>query len=71
MSFLWKKILESLALYDMEEETNQKEIASENTDKELNLDDLSLDEDQEENDASEQTTANHIEEKMKMSKLWK
>ncbi|AHK72968.1 hypothetical protein FG907_07070 [Campylobacter coli] len=55
--------LESLALYDMEEETNQKEIASENTDKELNLDDLSLDEDQEENDASEQTTANHIEEK--------
>ncbi|EAK8022242.1 hypothetical protein [Campylobacter coli] len=55
--------LESLALDDMEEETNQKEIASENTDKELNLDDLSLDEDQEENDASEQTTANHIEEK--------
>ncbi|MFC4300227.1 putative sodium/potassium/calcium exchanger [Campylobacter coli] len=55
--------LESLALYDMEEETNQKEIASENTDKELNLDDLSLDEDQEENEASEQTTANHIEEK--------
>ncbi|HEF9589246.1 TPA: hypothetical protein SBY31_000560 [Campylobacter coli] len=55
--------LESLALDDMEEETNQKEIASEDTDKELNLDDLSLDEDQEENDASEQTTANHIEEK--------
>ncbi|EKM2538001.1 hypothetical protein PUL63_000146 [Campylobacter coli] len=55
--------LESLALYDMEEETNQKEIASENTDKELNLDDLSLDEDQEENEASEQTTANYIEEK--------
>lgn len=55
--------LESLALDDMEEETNQKEIASENTDKELNLDDLSLDEDQEENEASEQTTANHIEEK--------
>ncbi|WP_072236089.1 hypothetical protein [Campylobacter coli] len=55
--------LESLALDDMEEETNQKEIASENTDKELNLDDLSLDEDQEENDVSEQTTANHIEEK--------
>ena len=55
--------LESLALDDMEEETNQKEIASENTDKELNLDDLSLDEDQEENEASEQTTANHIEKK--------
>ncbi|ELD5361376.1 hypothetical protein QNX34_001107 [Campylobacter coli] len=55
--------LESLALDDMEEETNQKEIASENTDKELNLDDLSLDEDQEENEASEQTTANYIEEK--------
>ncbi|EAH7230620.1 hypothetical protein ELL35_01790 [Campylobacter coli] len=55
--------LESLALDDMEEETNQKEITSENTDKELNLDDLSLDEDQEENEASEQTTANHIEEK--------
>ncbi|EJK6689267.1 hypothetical protein NLM44_001093 [Campylobacter coli] len=55
--------LESLALDDMEEETNQKEIASENTDKELNLDDLSLDEDQEENEAPEQTTANHIEEK--------
>ncbi|MFH5206239.1 putative sodium/potassium/calcium exchanger [Campylobacter coli] len=55
--------LESLALDDMEEETNQKEIASENTDKELNLEDLSLDEDQEENEASEQTTANHIEEK--------
>ncbi|MDP8519954.1 hypothetical protein [Campylobacter coli] len=55
--------LESLALDDMEEETNRKEIASENTDKELNLDDLSLDEDQEENEASEQTTANHIEEK--------
>ncbi|EAH5999882.1 hypothetical protein FY106_06145 [Campylobacter coli] len=55
--------LESLALDDMEEETNQKEIASENTDKELNLDDLSLDEDQEENEVSEQTTANHIEEK--------
>ncbi|EOY0156354.1 hypothetical protein ACP05N_000553 [Campylobacter coli] len=55
--------LESLALDDMKEETNQKEIASENTDKELNLDDLSLDEDQEENEASEQTTANHIEEK--------
>ncbi|EAK5395868.1 hypothetical protein CNT16_02210 [Campylobacter coli] len=55
--------LESLALDDVEEETNQKEIASENTDKELNLDDLSLDEDQEENEASEQTTANYIEEK--------
>ncbi|ELU9956112.1 hypothetical protein WDI88_001015 [Campylobacter coli] len=55
--------LESLVLDDMEEETNQKEIASENTDKELNLDDLSLDEDQEENEASEQTTANYIEEK--------
>ncbi|EAI2977189.1 hypothetical protein HFW12_000237 [Campylobacter jejuni] len=56
--------LESLTLDDMEEETSQKEIASENIDEELNLDDLSLDEDQEEdNSISEQVEVGHLEEK--------
>ncbi|HEB9428564.1 TPA: hypothetical protein RZK49_000931 [Campylobacter coli] len=56
--------LESLTLDDMEEETSQKEIASENIDEELNLDDLSLDEEQEEdNSISEQVEVSHLEEK--------
>ncbi len=56
--------LESLTLDDMEEETSQKEIASENIDEELNLDDLSLDEEQEEdNSISEQVETSHLEEK--------
>ncbi len=57
--------LESLTLDDMEEEeTSQKEIASENIDEELNLDDLSLDEEQEENNSiSEQVEVSHLEEK--------
>ncbi len=56
--------LESLTLDDMEEEASQKEIASENIDKELNLDDLSLDEEQEEdNSISEQVETSHLEEK--------
>ncbi len=57
--------LESLTLDDMEEgEVNQKEIASENIDEELNLDDLSLDEEQEEdNSISEQVEVSHLEEK--------
>ncbi|MPA79488.1 hypothetical protein XJ69_002090 [Campylobacter coli] len=57
--------LESLTLDDMEEgEANQKEIASENIDEELNLDDLSLDEEQEEdNSISEQVEVSHLEEK--------
>lgn len=59
--------LESLTLDDMEEgEANQKEIASENIDEELNLDDLSLDEEQEEdNSISEQVEVSHLEEKHK------
>lgn len=57
--------LESLTLDDMEEEeASQKEIASENIDEELNLDDLSLDEEQEEdNNISEQVEVSHLEEK--------
>lgn len=56
--------LESLTLDDMEEEASQKEIASENIDEELNLDDLSLDEEQEEdNSISEQVEVSHLEEK--------
>ncbi|HEB9314278.1 TPA: hypothetical protein RZK21_000131 [Campylobacter coli] len=56
--------LESLTLDDMEEKTSQKEIASENIDEELNLDDLSLDEEQEEdNSISEQVEASRLEEK--------
>ncbi|HEF1256612.1 TPA: hypothetical protein R8Q87_000434 [Campylobacter coli] len=55
--------LESLTLDDMEEETSQKEIASENIDEELNLDDLSLDEEQEDNSVSEQVEVSHLEEK--------
>ncbi|OOX95211.1 hypothetical protein BOO83_01340 [Campylobacter coli] len=55
--------LESLTLDDMEEETSQKEIASENIDEELNLDDLSLDEEQEDNSISEQVETSHLEEK--------
>ncbi|EGK7561553.1 hypothetical protein IO476_000518 [Campylobacter coli] len=56
--------LESLTLDDMEEEASQKEIASENIDEELNLDDLSLDEEQEEdNNISEQVEISHLEEK--------
>ncbi|EAI3898446.1 hypothetical protein YN70_000165 [Campylobacter coli] len=56
--------LESLTLDDMEEEASQKEIASENIDEELNLDDLSLDEEQEEdNSISEQVETSHLEEK--------
>lgn len=55
--------LESLTLDDMEEETSQKEIASENIDEELNLDDLSLDEEQEDNSISEQVEVSHLEEK--------
>lgn len=56
--------LESLTLDDMEEETSQKEIASENIDEELKLDDLSLDEEQEEdNSISEQVEVSHLEEK--------
>lgn len=56
--------LESLTLDDMEEETSQKEIASENIDEELNLDGLSLDEEQEEdNSISEQVEVSHLEEK--------
>lgn len=56
--------LESLTLDDMEEGASQKEIASENIDKELNLDDLSLDEEQEEdNSISEQVETSHLEEK--------
>ncbi|EIP4520194.1 hypothetical protein LSU77_000601 [Campylobacter coli] len=56
--------LESLTLDDMEEETSQKEIASENIDEELNLDDLSLDEEQEgDNSTSEQVETSHLEEK--------
>ncbi|EIZ0997340.1 hypothetical protein MOT47_000375 [Campylobacter coli] len=56
--------LESLTLDDMEEETSQKEIASENIDEELNLDDLSLDEEQDEdNSISEQVEVSHLEEK--------
>lgn len=56
--------LESLTLDDMEEEASQKEIASENIDEELNLDDLSLDEEQEgDNSTSEQVEVSHLEEK--------
>lgn len=57
--------LESLTLDDMEEgEANQKEITSENIDEELNLDDLSLDEEQEEdNSISEQVEVSRLEEK--------
>ncbi|EOI6144416.1 hypothetical protein ACMU5N_000178 [Campylobacter coli] len=56
--------LESLTLDDMEEKTSQKEIASENIDEELNLDDLSLDEEQEEdNSISEQVEVSRLEEK--------
>ncbi len=56
--------LESLALDDMEEEASQKEIASENIDEELNLDDLSLNEEQEgDNSTSEQVEVSHLEEK--------
>lgn len=56
--------LESLTLDDMEEEASQKEIASENIDEELNLDDLSLDEEQEgDNSTSEQVETSHLEEK--------
>ncbi len=56
--------LESLTLDDMEEEASQKEIASENIDEELNLDDLSLDEEQEEDDSiSKQVEVSHLEEK--------
>ncbi|HEB9327571.1 TPA: hypothetical protein RZK18_000312 [Campylobacter coli] len=56
--------LESLTLDDMEEETSQKEIASENIDEELNVDDLSLDEEQDEdNSISEQVEVSHLEEK--------
>ncbi len=62
--FSLEKSLESLTLDDMEEETSQKEIASENIDEELNLDDLSLDEEQEEdNSISEQVEVSHLEEK--------
>ncbi|HEB9345912.1 TPA: hypothetical protein RZK45_000673 [Campylobacter coli] len=56
--------LESLTLDDMEEEASRKEITSENIDEELNLDDLSLDEEQEEdNSISEQVEVSHLEEK--------
>ncbi|HED6851050.1 TPA: hypothetical protein SG783_000029 [Campylobacter coli] len=56
--------LESLTLDDMEEEASQKEIASENIDEELNLDDLSLDEEQEgDNSTSEQVEVSRLEEK--------
>lgn len=56
--------LESLTLEDMEEEASQKEIASENIDEELNLDDLSLDEEQEgDNSTSEQVEVSRLEEK--------
>ncbi|EAI1510155.1 hypothetical protein ERK09_02570 [Campylobacter coli] len=56
--------LESLTLDDMEEETSQKEIASENIDEELNLDDLSLDEEQDEdNSILEQAEVSRLEEK--------
>ncbi|HDV6424472.1 TPA: hypothetical protein RJS05_000269 [Campylobacter coli] len=57
--------LESLTLDDMEEEeASQKEIASENIDEELNLDDLSLDEEQEgDNSTSEQVEVSHLKEK--------
>lgn len=56
--------LESLTLDDMEEEASQKEIASENIDEELNLDDLSLNEEQEEdNSISEQVEVSRLEEK--------
>ncbi|HEB9419109.1 TPA: hypothetical protein RZK52_000259 [Campylobacter coli] len=62
--FSLEESLESLTLDDMEEEASQKEIASENIDKELNLDDLSLDEEQEEdNSISEQVEVSHLEEK--------
>ncbi|HEB9433206.1 TPA: hypothetical protein RZK56_000403 [Campylobacter coli] len=63
--FSLEESLESLALDDMEEEeASQKEIASENIDEELNLDDLSLDEEQEEdNNISEQVETSHLEEK--------
>ncbi len=63
--FSLEESLESLTLDDMEEEeASQKEIASENIDEELNLDDLSLDEEQEEdNSISEQVETSHLEEK--------
>ncbi len=63
--FSLEESLESLTLDDMEEEeASQKEIASENIDEELNLDDLSLDEEQEEdNNISEQVEVSHLEEK--------
>ncbi|EHD2940935.1 hypothetical protein JRT61_000263 [Campylobacter coli] len=63
--FSLEESLESLTLDDMEEEeASQKEIASENIDEELNLDDLSLDEEQEEdNNISEQVETSHLEEK--------
>lgn len=63
--FSLEKSLESLTLDDMEEEeVSQKEIASENIDEELNFDDLSLDEEQEEdNSISEQVKTSHLEEK--------
>lgn len=62
--FSLEESLESLTLDDMEEEASQKEIASENIDEELNLDDLSLDEEQEEdNSISEQVEVSHLEEK--------
>ncbi|HEB9340320.1 TPA: hypothetical protein RZK47_000157 [Campylobacter coli] len=62
--FSLEESLESLTLDDMEEEVNQKEIASENIDEELKLDDLSLDEEQEEdNSISEQVEISRLEEK--------
>ncbi|HEB9339033.1 TPA: hypothetical protein RZK43_000406 [Campylobacter coli] len=62
--FSLEESLESLTLDDMEEEASQKEIASENIDEELNLDDLSLDEEQEkDNSISEQVEVSHLEEK--------
>ncbi len=63
--FSLEKSLESLTLDDMEEEeASQKEIASENIDEELNLDDLSLDEEQEgDNSTSEQVEVSRLEEK--------
>lgn len=62
--FSLEESLESLTLDDMEEEASQKEIASENIDEELNLDDLSLDEEQEgDNSTSEQVETSHLEEK--------
>ncbi len=63
--FSLEKSLESLTLDDMEEEeASQKEIASENIDEGLNLDDLSLDEEQEgDNSTSEQVEVSRLEEK--------